>query len=221
MESRFAIGIATISRADLLYASLFLYLKRDFPGIKINIVKNSFQDLLIPEGHIANVNVMQQQTNLGVAASWNLLINTILQEYDYALIVHDDVYPFRLNTTWVNKIIGMNKTGLATGVFEYDCFLISRKMWERMGGFDEEFYPMYYEVEDYQYRMHLQRTWVDNFRIMDDINKFGSLANQPNGSIIKMPELAENKENNLQRYISKWGGTPGYEKYLFPFNKMP
>ena len=38
----------------------------------------------------------------------------------------------------------------------FAAFLLSRECWERVGPFDEKFYPAYFEDNDYHYRIQLE-----------------------------------------------------------------
>ena len=84
---KFAIGIPTLNRYDLLKPCLMLY-ERDFPNIDIFVIDNGKQGI-----SCGKVMVTDMDQNIGVAASWNILCDKIYSTgADHALILNDDIY---------------------------------------------------------------------------------------------------------------------------------
>ena len=85
----FLVGIPTINRADLLNEALEKYFI-DFYKNDIFIVDNGNQDILTREERFE---VYKPNKNLGVAKSWNLILDKAVElGYPRVLILNDDVY---------------------------------------------------------------------------------------------------------------------------------
>lgn len=99
----------------------------------------------------------------------------------------------------------------------FSCFMINRETIERVGYFDEGFYPAYFEDNDYHYRLKL--AGGENCAIANTTAVFihyGSRTqNQKAGSPIVPGQMFKNNE---AYFISKWGGVPTKEKFTHPFN---
>ena len=87
---------------------------------------------------------------------------------------------------------------------------------EKIGWFDEKFYPAYFEDNDYHYRIRM-----NGFKAVKTNQAlyfhFGSRT-------IKDDEKVKEKCNigyaaNREYYIQKWGGEPGKETFKTPFGK--
>ena len=143
---KFEIGIPTLNRYDLLRPSLERY-KVDFPDVPRHIIDNGNQS--IPDA-------ITMPNNLGVAASWNLICDITFENSDYAVILNDDIY-LGYGTDTILKAIescGSDEVFLRSEN-SWSMFIISKAMFSRIGRFDEDFYPAYYEDSDYIYRMNL------------------------------------------------------------------
>ena len=206
---RFAIGIPTYNRFDLLESSLQKYLQ-DFPNTHIHIVDNGKQN--IPDYPNTPITVHRPEKNLGVAASWNFLCREIYQEYEYAMILNDDVY-LGYGTDLVNQVIDSHPNKMITSFISWSVFLLPKCFFQYVGHFDEIFYPAYYEDSDYIYRMKL-------------LNVIHAVDKRLNPEIIRIsmtyekdPDFVNNAmQTNKQRYIDKWGNLPLLETYQYPYN---
>lgn len=97
----------------------------------------------------------------------------------------------------------------------FSCFMITPQTIEKVGWFDEEIYPAYFEDNDYHYRVKLAGgLGVANTKAV--FVHYGSRTqNQAtNGPITP----GETFRKNEQYFIKKWGGPPGHEKFVKPFN---
>ena len=99
---------------------------------------------------------------------------------------------------------------------QFSCFGINRLCYEKIGPFDDQFYPAYYEDNDYHYRMRL-----GNLAAVCNLKNFyfhfGSRTKIINPAFKEFVD--ENYLRNRERYLSKWGGLPGEETYKTPFDK--
>ena len=204
----FAIGIPTLNRADLLIPSLLKYTD-DFKNIDIHVVDNGKQSLTAAD----KIHIYEQQQNLGVAASWNLLCNKIFETHSHALILNDDVY-LGYDTQRVNNVISKYPYSLVQSHISWSVILISKHMYDYIGAFDETFHPAYYEDSDYLYRMKLKGIIQDvDVTLNPEVVRI-SMTQE------KDPELVnESMRVNRERYIEKWGNSPLLETFLTPYNK--
>jgi GT2 family glycosyltransferase len=210
----FAIGIPTLNRGfDLLLPSLIKYTTGDFKDIDIHIVDNGKQNLKFFSDLAPKTHIYEQQYNLGVAASWNMLCNKIFETHSHALILNDDVY-LGYDTQRVNDIISKYPYSLVQSHISWSVILISKHMYDYIGAFDETFYPAYYEDSDYLYRMKLKGIIQDVDESLNPKTIRISMTQE------KDPELVnESMRVNRERYIEKWGNSPLLETYLTPYNK--
>jgi GT2 family glycosyltransferase len=214
MKNKFAIGIPTLNRADLLIPSLEAYAK-DFDGIKIYIVDNGNQiELFNWLNQVDNPNheVVFPSENLGVAKSWNTLLDSIYKEHEYALILNDDIY-LGLHKNYIENLIERYQSQvLLTNPIDWCVFLMPKSTYIEHGKFDEQFYPAYCEDNDYVYRLKLKGQKV--FKTPDLIPKVHRASMTLERDYTLQTAYHENKE----KYIEKWGGAPDFELFKKPYN---
>lgn len=212
MKTKFAIGIPTINRGnDLLFPSLFLYVTKDFPNTDIYIIDNGNQNLKAKIKNLKNVYLIEEDNNLGVSASWNKLCGIIFKNYEYAFILNDDIY-LGYGENIVEQEIKKYKSALVQAQSTWAAFLISKSIFNKVGDFEESFFPAYFEDNDYVYRMKLLNIAViSSFKLMPTIMRESSSSN-------KDTSLIKNFSKNKGIYIEKWGGEVGKEKFKRPYN---
>jgi GT2 family glycosyltransferase len=218
MNNKFAICIPTYNRADLLIPALLYYLT-DFPTTKIYVLVNSddfglhtkdtfiklcFQ-LRLP---VTNIIFLHEEVNIGVAASWNKLVNMAFDTgHSHVLMLNDDVYLGQKEHSFTNILLHFQSNNfdvefMTNKELDFSSFLISKNLYKKIGAFDEAYYPAYYEDADYKMRMASKGLFVNNFNyyLMDCmvINKSSSLQKEPT-------LLDGYKEKNKARFLEKWG----------------
>jgi len=209
--TKFSIGIPTINRADLLIPTVWHYVN-DFPNVDIHIIDNGKQGLKSAFSKFPNVFIHEQEKNLGVAASWNLLCDIIYRTKDYALILNDDVY-LGYGSSVINDCIKEYGLCLVKSTTSFEVFLMNKHYYNTIGAFDESFYPAYYEDSDYIYRIKL---FGVHFFIDEILNPKTQVIS---GTYDKNPELVNNAmARNREIYIKKWGGMPLLERFIKPYN---
>lgn len=206
----FAIGIPTINRADLLNEALAKYVV-DFPTTRILVVDNGDQEIMTH----ANITTMKMPENVGVAASWNLICDTIFNDWDRsaALTLNDDIYLGQTQDRIKHLILNWQDEDFITTAGTWCAFIMRKRTFEKVGRFDEEFTPAYFEDNDFSYRMKLLDLDVFQTKTLSPVIYRNSMT------IAKDPKLNMNYHTNYQRYIKKWGGTVGNEKFKTPFDE--
>jgi GT2 family glycosyltransferase len=208
-QNKFAIGIPTLNRFDLLHPALLFYV-RDFPYTKIYIIDNGKQGINDKIKH-PNITVIENDTNIGVSASFNMLFEIIYKEHDYAIMLNDDIYLGRKD--WeIDNLLTNYKKDFYVCMLEWCVFILPKKTHKLIGNFDESFYPAYYEDNDYQYRMKL--LGKAPFKI-PFLNPFLYKTSQ---TLDMEPSIKTFAEKNKEFYIKKWGGLPDKETFKKPFN---
>lgn len=207
MKNKLAIGIPTINRYDLLKEALQRYFI-DFPNIKIFIIDNGKQNIVEVN---KNLNVYVPKTNLGVAASWNKLCNIIFEEHDYALILNDDIILGKTEKE-IDELLSKEIYDFYVGSFYWSAFILPKRTFDKIGDFDEYFYPAFYEDNDYDYR----RILCNCSRLTTDVLLPTVARNSM--TIKKDASLNQSFEDLKQFYKKKWGGEPGEEKFITHFN---
>ena len=214
-QTKFAIAIPTINRWDLLYETLKKY-EKDFPNTYIMIVDNGnqFEKGINAERVIKNSGyIFGSNKNLGVAASWNHMLNyAFTNQFENVLVLNDDIYLGKTESEII-EFIDNNRFSLATTTKTWCAFILPRETFEKIGPFDENIFPAYFEDNDYAYRLKLEEIPHSCYEFLNPQIFINS------GSIAKDSSLNANFEKNKNYFILKWGGEPNEEKYLTPFNK--
>jgi GT2 family glycosyltransferase len=219
------IGIPTINRADLLAEAMSRYAVT-FPQRMILIMDNGKQDIDCG-GHRRTI-VARNVANRGVAGSWNDLADATiglddLGGHDAIVILNDDVILGSSDEEIDSLVHCMmhERSDVRSTVCDMPIcshggmcgFVLSKRVREKVGRFDESFHPAYFEDDDYKYRMKLlgltvgspEQLWLQTFR--------------KSSTISKDPSLNEQYSSNEEVYRSKWGGLPGQEQFLVPYNR--
>lgn len=161
--------------------------------------------------------------NRGVAGGWNEGIRRALEAGCEAIAVsNDDV---RLWPGTLQKLVRcMEDYPLVSATAsegpeeylypaDYSLFMIRPDLVEKVGWFDEVFYPAYFEDNDMNYRLKLagypETRWGGA-----RIDHVGSVTQNWNGDMVVSHS---DFEKNRLYYKTKWGGVPGEETYTMPF----
>jgi GT2 family glycosyltransferase len=214
---RIFIGIPILNRLDLLYKCIGAL---DYPSEVIIINNNSadaeFKSQLDSFAKAKGLTVLHQQRNLGVAASWNLIIRTALAKcYDSFFIGSNDTI---LRPGSLKAAVDFNKAD-HVGIWHlnaFNFFLIRKTTIDRVGWFDENFYPAYKEDQDYSYRCQLAGV----FRVAGipgcEADHVGSatLRSDPDCAAI----IQRMHARNANYYKMKWGDDAGFEIFRHPYD---
>ena len=159
------LGLPILNRADLL---LRLLDSIDHPVEMLAIVDNSVGSAaeaetgtaltkLQTKGHplIKNIVVARTFGNIGVAASWNLILRAF-PGAPLALLVNNDVQFAPLVLEKALCVVNSSHPQflpLLPAPQEFSAFLITALCWNRIGLFDPAFHPAYCEDLDYRDRL--------------------------------------------------------------------
>lgn len=98
---------------------------------------------------------------------------------------------------------------------DFSAFMISKVGYEKIGEFDENFVPCYFEDNDYHYRVNLAGLKAITLPTAIYYH-FGSKTQSESGVVVS---THASFDNNRAYFVRKWGGAPGSEQYQKPFNK--
>ena len=207
---KFIVAIPTINRADLLNEALAKYFE-DFKDTHIAICDNGKQDIITRE---ENFMIYRPEENLGVAKSWNMLMDYADKiEATHVLVLNDDIYLGKTEHE-INMLIRNNMDADFINSFHNWCsYILKVEAWKIAGKFDEEFFPAYFEDNSFDYKMTLieaKKTWTS---FLDPLVYRNSMT------IAKDPALNNRFQQNRELYIQMWGGLPTEEKYTTKFNQ--
>lgn len=203
-----ALGIPTINRNDLLQEALEVY-KETWYGRHVFIVDNGNQAI---QTKASNQRVMIMPKNLGVSGSWNLLAKTVRNKgYSHVALLNDDII-WNRTADEIEEFIKNHEADFYQGLGTWCCFVVPIATLEKIGLFDEIFYPAYYEDNSFAYRMRLA-----NMKVLAD-PFFNPDTYRNSSTIQKDPSLNANFDMNRQLFVDLWGGMPMQETFTIPFN---
>jgi GT2 family glycosyltransferase len=188
-------------------------------GLTYHGVQQSWWDVVQSiEPRVKSMLVTETPENLGVAPGWNLLCQTAFNDgCDAIIIANDDII---LESDTISRVVqALNENSFvcygAAGHNAFSFFAITRGLYEQVGEFDNQFWPAYYEDNDYAYRMKLlglEMCYLDG----------SSFYHAGSATLGKYSEEEKaihhhNFRKNTDYYIQKWGGLPNHEAYKTPF----
>jgi GT2 family glycosyltransferase len=205
---RYCIGIPTINRADLLEKSI-IDLQENCPDVEVVIIDNGRQSLSsMLERSGLNFKLFENKTNKGVAGSWNQIARYAFGAgYSWVWLVNDDVVLGK-DQHEINRLCSESESPFqkppVIAAQPWCSFLLPREVWEEVGEFDEEYFPAYFEDDDYMERMRqkgLRVLWRD--LVVPRVFRNSQ-------TIQKDPSLNLNFSKNHERFVSKWGAEALY-----------
>jgi hypothetical protein len=214
---RFLLGIPVVSRTDLLIRALES-VQALWPH---TLVVDNSELSLVPEAW--PVPVLRPSVPLTFAQTMNLLSRlAVEQECDAMLFMHDDAEAVRdtaerLVTMVAAAVRAERRWGVA--FTRYDCLAaVSTRMIREVGEWDTVL-PQYFCDCDYYRRVQLAgfeliETGLPVEHIDQGSNTVRSDPRREFLNRITFPLYAA-------YYVRKWGGRPGQEKFVLPFNGAP
>ena len=155
--------------------------------------------------------------NLGCSASWNLMAQyAFMNGAKSVLIINDDLI-FSDPDGIVNmfKVSAENPEALIIGnVNAFSSFVLTTKVYKQVGQFDENFWPAYFEDNDYHHRCDLEG--IKTIKVEAGIMTVGSVSIKTNERLAALNNLTF--KYNQQYFEDKWGGPPGCTKFSKAFD---
>lgn len=200
------LGVPVLNRPDLLYEMLN---STNHEIGRVVIVDNGD---VVPDIANDNVRVISPGHNLGVSASWNLIIKST-PTAPWWLFTNSDIVFAEADLSRVAAF--MDAGGDAAVLGTYAVLAVSATTLERVGWFDENFAPAYYEDNDFDYRCRLAGIEVAALP--------AAYVHHTSSTINSSPSYAQQNQltflPNGNYYRDKWGGEPMAETYTTPFNQ--
>lgn len=220
------IGIPVLNRGDLLKRCV---MSIDYPVDHVVIVNNgkdasverAIDELFREFSQRERLTVVIKDYNTGFAASCNYLCDLNRGAYPYRMLVGSDMAfgPGALQIFHEFIRDNVDEYAMIRCFQGYGIIALTRRGIEKVGGFDESFYPAYFEDNDHHRRLRLLGE-KDT-----DISIPGLVHGDANGgscTIKSDPELGRRNSITFGRnsgyYGRKWGGPPHHEQFLQPFN---
>lgn len=175
-----------------------------------------------------NMTWIDYRENMGVSRLWNEGIVIALQnKAEHIIIINDDMdislsdFEAAINHScktngYVTFCSGFNKTlDSYTISHGYSFFVLNKVAIDTVGFFDQNFWPAYYEDNDYDYRCRLSGLKPEFCETKS--THIGSNS-------LRVDAKLRSTHNNTFRlngeyYVRKWGGGPNRETYKSPFNR--
>ncbi len=209
---RLGISIPTINRKDLLVEAVAALVPQAAHFSKLLIIDNGHQQLAFDAPCICWV---ESPENLGVAASWNLGLRTLLADpsVTHVMVLNDDVTLGSDQLSTISSILEAHPDKLMfVGNYFWSVWVLSRLGAESMEYepgkyFDERFFPAYFEDNDFYYRFVSKH----KERYLGDLEELAPFVKRNSMTIQKDPSLNHGFSVNREYYIEKWGGMPGQE----------
>jgi GT2 family glycosyltransferase len=164
----------------------------------------------------SKVVILVPSRNLGVSASFNLITRRLGQ----CFIASDDIAVTKADLSLMVDASASCPESIFICHQEggFTVFWVNRPdAWLAMGGFDENFYPAYYEDNDATRRLELaglHRTQVT----LPGWSHANSSTLYDGSPEYQSAHWALFNQNGFY-YQQKWGGMPGSETFASPFNK--
>jgi GT2 family glycosyltransferase len=125
----------------------------DYPVERLVILDQSGIENWRPEkpAMVQSMTVLNFPHAMGVAPSWNIIIKAT-PFAPWWLFINDDVVP-QAGSFKILAEAARNDAVVIPSVARFSFFTIGDEVIKRVGLFDEQFFPMYYEDTEYLFRM--------------------------------------------------------------------
>jgi GT2 family glycosyltransferase len=162
--------------------------------------------------------VYNHPENIGLVGAWN---RALTLHNDYVILANDDVIVHKNTLYELGKTV-LESTDREAVIFgakdAYSFFVLKQQAFQGVGGWDEFFWPLYYDDNDIDRRLRL-------FGYTTIVSEKATFNHIENGSAtLKAYNWLETElhhqrfQYNIRYYMDKWGGMPGHEHYTIPFN---
>lgn len=160
--------------------------------------------------------------NRGCSGGWNLGIDKVIaEERDWFIICSPSIrFGEKGGMDFVRALEdapnGVKGIEASDGL-GWHLFAIPRDVLQKIGYFDELFYPAYHEDNDYSWRIQVAYGITPaDYPIFPKVETDATLKEVAHG--IKNAHISVDFTDLANKYIDKWGGESGSEKYKTPYN---
>lgn len=161
---------------------------------------------------------VERHKRLGVAPSWNRFIT---QSPGPWFIAANDIQLMPGALALADKVVHTTPDASVICADGYNIFMMTPLGVEKVGLFDENFYPAYFEDVDHFRRVRLSGAKAVNVPGFTFIH--GEAPHWGSSTINSDPEMASKNKvtfaNLREYYVRKWGGPPAGETFKTPFNR--
>lgn len=211
------LGVPTYKRYDLLAPMLDSVRAGTVQPARILVVDNGGRFDEEFKGNKTGIEVIRPGHNAGVAWAWNAVMALASAGTDVCLANDDLTLTPEGLATMQAKLASLDAPALVLGE-GFSLFMLRRELFERVGPFDADFWPAYFEDSDYERRMDLLGLKRHDVPAAASHQKSATVKAY---STEEHAEFAALYSSNQGRYIAKWGGNPTFETYTVPFNGGP
>lgn len=95
----------------------------------------------------------------------------------------------------------------------FSAFMVNKDCWDKVGEFDEVYFPAYYEDNDYHYRMKLAGLLAITYPPAMFFHWGSATQNEAIGRPLT------DSGNQYAQFVRKWGAGPGVEVFTHPYNE--
>ncbi len=201
MARSLLLGVPTLCRYDLLE----------------RLIESAEQGSLRPRGYVIvdnggrcplegdDIECITPGENIGVAAAWNLILERAGDEA--VVIANDDV---ALGPTTFEELVrGVERHPFVEGD-GWSLFAQSPECLRRVGWYDENFWPAYYEDCDYEHR--LRQAGIQVVPVLSQpFQHLGWATTRALGD--RAGYIHENRARNARYFEAKWGGPPNSPRW--------
>jgi len=234
-SGRVFVGIPVLNRIDLLEQCVRSI---DYPAdifvVNNNTYDQEFNDRLKAMSRELKFDLYSPRYNLGVAASWNrIVMHGMSLGYDRITISSNDTRLLPGTLAYMEEQVPCGPDDVLWMLGGFNAFRLHTSFIHKVGWFDENFYPAYFEDNDFVRRCelagakyyHLPRCNAGTETTMDAPMEIGAVDIESGGgsrTVGSDPVYAKHNRNtfgnwNATHYRMKWGGAPGGEKFTIPY----
>lgn len=210
--------IDAVARSSLKPSCVYIVDNGDVPlGMPVWLVDAPFSQVVVDV----------PGRNLGCAGGWNRLM-TLAGGTKSIILNADCAVP---PDAFERMRPSMEAASSIVCAFGFGCFHVPVSIYKRIGEFDEEFYPAYWEDTDYKRRAALAGVAIEHWPQVEASRPSFGRATYETGfthgwdvtdgyqgwRAEKLAWFQERWRANRDRYTAKWGGEPGAETFTTPF----
>ena len=222
--SKYFIGTSAFVNPDLLLNCVKTFPKGIESAIYFDGWKRDaiFEDVIINKKIKDYVNYLTPKisNHVGCSGAWNHLLDMGFNKYnsDYVIIVGSDmVFHDGFWDAFFEDLEKIKPEMAVASHCAFNCWVLSKKGFEDIGTWDENFFPAYVEDNDYDYRRKLAGHLLHTLGKPLFEHKQSSTIST-NSFISRANSITFNINKSYFRY--KWGGVPLEEKWLHPYNNV-